>query len=82
VQFRFPEERAICYNKQAKPKFYIFGNLIVTRTEALLQDKEIFAPPSIPCEIPFQYALDIDSSEDLELAEWYIQTRKVLLPRM
>lgn len=82
VRFRFAEERARCYNKQTKPKFYVFGNLIVTRTEALLQDREIFAPPSLPCQIPFPYSLDIDGPEDLEVAEWYIKKAKVLLPEM
>jgi CMP-N,N'-diacetyllegionaminic acid synthase len=82
VRFRFAEERARCYNKQKKPKFYVFGNLIVTRTEALLRDRDIFAPPSLPYQIAFPYAVDIDGPEDLELAEWYIGKGKVLLPEM
>jgi CMP-N-acetylneuraminic acid synthetase len=80
VRFRFQEERAVCYNKQSKPKFFVFGNLIVTRTEALFEQEEIFASPSYPYEIPYHYALDVDGPEDLEMAEWYLERAKVLLP--
>lgn len=82
VRFRFPEERALCYNKQTKPQFYIFGNLVITLTKALLQKKEIFALPSLPYEIPYSYALDVDGPKDLEFAEWYIQKGNVLLPAL
>ena len=80
VKFKFPEERAKCYNKQTKPKFFIFGNLVVTKTIALLEKKEIFAEPSLALEIPFSHALDVDGPEDLELAEWYINKGKVFIP--
>lgn len=82
VAFRFSEERKKYYNKQAKPKFYIFGNLVAVRTTALLQRKEIFPIPSIPNVIPFHYALDVDGPEDLELAEWYLSQGKIKLPHM
>jgi len=82
VRFRFAKERAICYNKQTKPKFYIFGNFVVTKTKALLEKKEVFAVPSLAYEIPPHYALDVDGLEELELAEWYIQKGKVYLPQM
>ena len=80
VRFRFREERAACYNKQTKPVLHVFGNLVVTRSEALLKGRGIFAEPSMACEIPTPYALDLDGPEDLELAEWYIQAGKVILP--
>ena len=82
VRFQFPEERKKFYNKQAKPKFYIFGNLVVIRTAVLLERKEIFPNPSIPVVIPSHYALDVDGSEDLELAEWYLSQGKVIIPHM
>ena len=78
VTFRFAEERAKCYNKQTKPKFYIFGNFLATRREALFQ-RQIFADPSAACEIPYAYALDVDGPDDLELAEWYLSTGKIHL---
>ena len=80
VRFCFPEERARCYNKQTKPSFFKFGNLIITRTDALLKTGNVFAEPSLANEIPFQYALDLDGPDDLELADWYISVGKVMLP--
>lgn len=82
VNFRFTDERRICYNKQTKPEFHIFGNLIITKTRALLEQREVFAKPSLGYEVPFSYALDVDGPEDLELAEWYIEKGKVRLPHM
>ncbi|MBN2059255.1 MAG: acylneuraminate cytidylyltransferase family protein [Deltaproteobacteria bacterium] len=81
VRFRFPEERRICYNKQKKPQLFMFGNLVITRTESLLKTMDIFPQPSLAYEIPYPYALDVDSPEDLELAEWYIEKKKVWLPK-
>jgi CMP-N,N'-diacetyllegionaminic acid synthase len=80
VRFCFPEERAHCYNKQTKPSFFKFGNLIITRTDALLKTGNVFAEPSLANEIPLQYALDVDGPDDLELAGWYLSTGKVMLP--
>ncbi|EPR35550.1 acylneuraminate cytidylyltransferase [Alkalidesulfovibrio alkalitolerans DSM 16529] len=77
VRFRFEDERRECYNKQTKPKFYTFGNIVVTRTEALKDGDTCFAAPSLPFEIPRAYALDVDTPEDLDVAEWYLQTGKV-----
>lgn len=82
VSFRFPKEREACYNKQKKPEFYAFGNLVVTRTSSLLEGKGVFAVPSLGSEIDPYYALDLDGPGDLELAEWYIRERKVKLPEI
>ena len=82
VRFRFPEERKKHYNKQTKPNFFIFGNLVVVRSTALLEHREIFANPSIPRLISYPYALDVDALEDLEVAEWYLSRAKVMLPHM
>jgi len=82
VRFRFPEERAVCYNKQRKPDHFILGNFLVTRTEALLDDMAVFPAPSIPLEVPYEYALDVDGPDDFEMAELYIKQGKVALPEM
>ena len=82
VSFRFMRQRKVGYNKQAKPVFYAFGNLVVTKTETLLRKKEIFATPSIPCEIENKYAIDVDGPDDLELAEYMLRERKIVLPHM
>lgn len=80
VGFRFPAERAACYNKQSKPKFYSFGNLVVVRTSALMEEQAVFAQPSWALEIPVAYALDVDGPDDFPLAEWYVQQGRVELP--
>jgi len=82
VDFLFPEERKIHYNKQKKPKHYIFGNLILTKCEAILKKKNVFAPPCVPVEIPYPNAIDVDGPEDFELAELYLSSGKVFLPHL
>lgn len=77
VRFRFLEERHAAYNKQRKPKHYIFGNLVVTRSRALLAGKDCFGDVSVPVEIPRVYSLDIDTLEDLDYADYLVNRSKV-----
>lgn len=77
IYFVFPEEREAGFNKQTKPGFYCYGNLIVTRTRALMKEHNLFARPSIPVEIPRYYAYDLDTWEDVEMAEIMIQRKLV-----
>ena len=76
---KFPKERRICYNKQTKPVHYIFGNLIVTRHSTLLEKGDIFGDRSLPHVVPFQYAIDVDGPEDLDSAEWLLESGKVVI---
>ena len=80
VRFRFQEERAAAYNKQRKPKHYLFGNLVVTRSRAIFAGKDCFGGVSVPVEIPRLYALDVDTAEDLDYASYLVNSGKVLLP--
>lgn len=73
VDFYFNFERKKFYNKQLKPKFYIFGNVVATRTKNI-EKGGLFATPSFPVKISYPYAMDIDQPEDIKLAEWYLQT--------
>lgn len=67
VDFRFPSKRAMAYNKQKKPYAYKFGNLVVTRTQSIL-DEGLFTSYSKPVIIhPFE-AFDVDGPDDLRLA--------------
>ena len=79
IWFAFPKEREAGHNKQTKPTFYTYGNLIVTRTKSLLNDKTLFASPSIPIVIPSQYAYDLDGPGDIALAELMIEKNIVIL---
>jgi len=76
VQFRFLEERRAAYNKQRKPKHFMFGNLVVTRTSTLLAGKDCFGDASLPIEIPYSYALDVDGQSDLDYANYLISQLK------
>lgn len=70
VRFRFSAEREEAYNKQLKPKHYLFGNLVVTRSASLLKHRDCFGAMSIPLEIPRLYSLDVDTPEDLAYANY------------
>lgn len=80
VRFRFLEERCLAYNKQRKPKHYVFGNLVVSRTRSLLSGKDCFGDISVPVEIPRTYALDVDTAEDLDYARYLVETGRVDIP--
>ncbi len=73
VAFVYEAERAKGHNKQAKPIYYAYGNLITTRTAALLEQQTIFGRPSIPIKIPRYTAYDLDGPDDVELAELMIR---------
>lgn len=75
VLFYFEKEREKCFNKQKKPELFKFGNVVATRVSAL--SGGVFALPSYPVEIPHEYAIDIDSLDDIPLAEWYLSTGRV-----
>ena len=77
VRFRFPEERAAAYNKQRKPKHYVFGNLVVTRSRAIFEGKDCFGAVSVPVEISRVYALDVDTAEDLDYAGYLVASGKI-----
>ncbi len=77
IAFVFEKERERGYSKQTKPEYYTYGNLIVTRTGPLLEERTIFGRPSIPITIPLHTAYDLDGPDDLEMAELMI-TQKVV----
>lgn len=79
VRFRFMEERRSAYNKQRKPKYYTFGNLVVTRSRCLLNGGDCFGGVSIPVEIPRAYALDVDTLEDLDYASFLVDGHRIEL---
>ncbi len=71
--FRFQHERREYYNKQLKPDFFVFGNLVITRIEAVLEQGTLFAEPSIGMPVSRRAAIDVDGPEDLEYAEYLCQ---------
>jgi N-acylneuraminate cytidylyltransferase/CMP-N,N'-diacetyllegionaminic acid synthase len=77
IAFAYQKEREKGYSKQTKPVYYTYGNLIVTRTKSLIEDKTLFGRPSIPITIPLYSAYDLDAQEDIELAELMIKNKLV-----
>ncbi len=82
VHFPFEAERARARNKQEKPKLYAYGNLIVSRTDALLAGEGFYAKPSYAMSISASYAFDLDQQSDLPMAEAMIATGLVKLDHL
>ena len=82
VRFVYAEERRRGYNKQTKPKHWLFGNLVATRVGALLAGESFFAEPSAAVEIERPYDFDLDTAADVALAEAMIASCIVQLPHM
>ena len=82
VTFRFAEERAIAYNKQSKPKHWLFGNLVVFRVEHARSQKAVFAIPSLSVQVDYYYGFDADGPEDFRLGEVLYEKEFVKLPHM
>jgi CMP-N-acetylneuraminic acid synthetase len=80
IAFVYEKEREKGYSKQTKPEYYTYGNLIVTRTITLIEERTVFGRPSIPLVIPMYYAYDLDGQEDIEMAELMIKNKLVELP--
>ena len=68
VEFDFPEERRIAPHKQDKPVLYKFGNMVVTKVSALESGGSMFPGPSWPNGVNWKHAIDIDTQEDLDIA--------------
>lgn len=69
IRFMHAKERSKAYNKQLKPRVFCFGNLVAVRSVALLDGMDFFAEPSVGSTIKWPYNLDVDSPDDLKLAE-------------
>lgn len=82
LRFRFAAERRECYNKQRKPTFYIFGNLLVVKVRTIREQSDLFGARSLPRVVGYAYGVDVDGYEDLKRAEWLLASGQVSLPHM
>jgi len=82
VSFVFHEERMVEYNKQKKPKHWVFGNLFAVKSKVLLNGGDFFSSPSIGIEINPPYGFDLDTALDVSAAEAMIQSGIVHLDHM
>ncbi|PIQ85189.1 MAG: hypothetical protein COV74_09530 [Candidatus Omnitrophica bacterium CG11_big_fil_rev_8_21_14_0_20_45_26] len=79
LDFIFPKAIKKNFNKQKKPVFFVLGNVVVTRTKALLKQKDLFAKPSRAFPIHRWSGYDLDTKEDVKIAEMLLKSRLVKL---
>lgn len=72
--FIFADERTKAFNKQLKPKYFCFGNLVAVKPHALLEGEDFFSQPSVGLQIEWPYNFDLDVPVDLRLAEAIIKS--------
>lgn len=82
VRFVHAAERHRGYNKQIKPKRWVFGNLLATKAEAIEAGESLFAAPSAAYPIEQPYDFDVDSALDLKMAGVIVDGGLVNLPHM
>jgi len=75
IHFRFEPERKEMFNKQKKPPFFIFANLVAARCSAIIEQNNMFPRPSSPIVVDRQYAFDLDTTGDIEVGECLIAAR-------
>ncbi len=75
VEFCYPDQRKQYYNKQSKPPHFIFGNLVVTRSSAIIDNKGVFANPSFAVKIEQIYAYDLDKEADIQWGNYCLDKR-------
>ncbi len=67
--FVFENKRMVMHNKQTKPLFFAYGNLIACKTEKFLKYKNFFVKPSYGYLIPNIYGFDLDNKFDLKIVK-------------
>ena len=69
VKFKFNNERKKKFNKQKKEKTYSFGNLVITKTKSLLDEKTFFTKKSTFLVINRYRSFDLDDKFDLDYSK-------------
>lgn len=82
VRFVHQAEREKAYNKQSKPKRWVFGNLLATTAAAIADGESLFASPSAALPIEWPLDFDLDTALDVRLAEAMITGGLVELPHL
>jgi len=72
LEFMFPASRAASPRRQDKPQVWSFGNCIVFYPTFFLQEGELFLSPCSGVPISRLSAWDIDTEEDLDMAQAFV----------
>ncbi|MBT3330642.1 MAG: acylneuraminate cytidylyltransferase family protein [Rhodospirillaceae bacterium] len=80
VHFNLPEFNTLTANLDAQARHYAFGNFVVMRSQAALEQQTIFPTPSIPIEIPFAQGFDLETADDVKLGQALLAAGLAELP--
>lgn len=73
-----PDEAAEYPTRQAKPVYYACGNVYVTRTDTILNGHSFTGERCLPMVVDKASCIDIDTPEDLLLAEYIVRGKAAL----
>ena len=67
--FIFEKKRMQMHNKQTKPIFYAYGNLIASKTDQFIKNKNFFLKPSFGLPVENIFGFDVDNKFDLKIVK-------------
>ena len=67
--FIFEKKRMRMHNKQTKPIFYAYGNLIASKTDQFIKNKNFFLKPSFGLLVENIFGFDVDNKFDLKIVK-------------
>lgn len=73
--FIFERKRMKMHNKQTKPIFYAYGNLIASKTDQFIKDQNFFLKPSFGLPIKNIFGFDVDNRFDLKIVRQLVKKR-------
>ncbi len=73
--FIFERKRMKMHNKQTKPIFYAYGNLIASKTDQFIKDQNFFLKPSFGLPIKNIFGFDVDNRFDLKIVRQLVKKK-------
>ena len=72
----------LMHNKQTKPSFYSYGNLIASNTNKFLKESNFFIKPSFGLLIKNIYGFDLDNIFDLKVAQQLVKKKLIIMSKI
>ena len=63
------------HNKQTKPVFYAYGNLIASKTDQFIKYQNFFLKPSFGLPIKNIFGFDVDNKFDLKIVQQLLKKK-------
>ena len=73
--FIFERKRMKMHNKQTKPIFYAYGNLIASKTDQFIKYQNFFLKPSFGLPIKNIFGFDVDNKFDLKIVQQLLKKK-------